>query len=98
MGLSRYYKFIAAGLVSAAVVIPSSTSTVAASSDWSQAAQNMAVVLPSLQRANGTFPAYNYAKASGELPYGEAMVGYGLVAHLSRIVTLNGREKLDCSA
>src|SRR3954454_14723433 len=79
MGLSRFYKFMAAGLVSAAVVVPTSDAPVAAPSEWSQAAQRMAVVLPGLQRHNGTFPAYNYAGASGELPYGEAMTGYGLV-------------------
>lgn len=89
MGLARYTSFMASGLISAAVAMPSSTAA-ASGSDWAQTAQRMATVLPGLQRVNGTFPAYNYAKASGELPYGESMVGYGLLD--AGIAASNGTE------
>src|SRR4051794_11656217 len=79
MGLSRYTKLVAVAAISAAALVNSSSAPVAASSGGSQAAQRMAAALVAVQRANGTFPAYNYAKASGVLPYGESMVGYGLV-------------------
>src|SRR4051812_7525725 len=79
MGLSRFAKLIAAGVISAAAVVPSSSAPAASSPGWQSAAQRQASVLTRVQNADGTFPAYNFARASGVLPYGESMVGYGLV-------------------
>src|SRR3954469_3849702 len=78
MGLSRY-NLIAAALISVSVVVPISPAPGASTGGWQSAAQRQATVLARVQAANGTFPAYNFARASGVLPYGESMAGYGLV-------------------
>jgi hypothetical protein len=76
MGPSRSFNLVVAGLVSALALVPA---TAATSADWQSAAQRQAHVLADVQNPNGTFPPYNFAHASGVEPYGESMVGYGLI-------------------
>src|SRR5205814_5230806 len=83
MGLSR--NTLIATALSAAVLMSQAGHTTAATApaepngSWSAIAERMAAPWPALRDKYGTFPAYNYAKASGELPYGESMLGYGLL-------------------
>src|SRR5437764_11549627 len=84
MGLSRQTLIAAAAAAVALAAQLGQTSaagsgTAAASDSWAVIAQRMAAPWPKLQHPNGTFPAYNYARASGFLPYGESMLGYGLL-------------------
>src|SRR5437588_12309254 len=79
MGLSRWNKAMATVVGIAAMSAGLGASQADAVVSWHQTAQRVAAPWPAIQTAKGTFPAYNYAKASGFLPYGESMLGYGLL-------------------